>query len=432
MPQNPAIPAENAKNKPKRTKKAAFSALPYYKAALAIVFQNPRLAAWKIAGDVVSRLTQGLIALVVIASFGTAIAAVPQAFQSAAFITGITGTAFVLWLFSLSFNAFIHSGIYATLNHILKTPQPGATPSDTQPTDDSAQPTPSFFSSALERLDATLGLQIISWTGRSTLALLAATLVITLFSSFPLNAATLNGSATTATIWAFGIALYMVLTLIVRLTIELIAAPLFLDERSLSDAILHAADFVLEHPIELYRLFVSMLYITLIPMGVYFLLLMTQNAILMIAPPLAMLGLAIRIFADLFLFISLAAIAVIFYTAVFAFYGEQRAMWTTLDLDDFMHNPKNSTPGFLRGLFSPAKKTPSTPKTDFSDGASLATFIPSETPNIVKFDQVFEPDVLSHFAQVASADEDDDGNENDEISDQSNSSEDDKTPNPVE
>src|SRR5690554_6037993 len=118
MPQNPAIPAENAKNKPERTKKAAFSALPYYKAALAIVFQNPRLAAWKIAGDVVSRLTQGLIALVVIASFGTAIAAVPQAFQSAAFITGITGTAFVLWLFSLSFNAFIHSGIYATLNHI--------------------------------------------------------------------------------------------------------------------------------------------------------------------------------------------------------------------------------------------------------------------------------------------------------------------------
>lgn len=417
MPQTPVIPAENEKKQPASPPKPAFSALPYYKAALAIVFQNPRLAAWKIASDVFSRLAYGLIALVLIASFGTAIVTVPDAFQSAAFITGVTGTAFVLWLFGMFFNAFAHSGIYATLNHILKK-SPANTPSSEAPqSDNSPNPTPSFFSNALERLDAAFGLQVISWTGRFILALLAVTLAITLFSSFPLHAAALNGSAATATIWAFGLALYMVLALLVRLTIELIAAPLFLDERSLSDSILHAADFVLQYPIQLYRLFVSMLSITLIPMGVYFLLLMTQNAILMFAPPLAPVGLAIRLFADLFLFISLAVVAVIFYTAVFAFYGEQRAIWTTSDLDDFMHNPENSTPVFLRELFSPTKKAINATQSDFSESATLTTLTPSENPNIITFDQVFEPEVLSHFAPQPGEDEQHEDDNTDSLDD---------------
>lgn len=391
MPHFPVFRSEtfiqSAPTKPDSTKKTAFSALPYYKAALAILSRNPRLIVWKIASDVCARATSFLVAFITFTALGISIFTAPEILQRPAFITGLTGTAFVLWLISLFFSSFTHSGIYATLSNLL-------TPEISE--DASPPPRQSFFSLALERLDATLGLQILSLAARAILVFLAAALALTLISTFPLSAQS-TSSTQTSLVWAFGIALYMVFTLLMRLTIELIAAPLFLEKHSLSDAILHAADFVLEHPVQLYRIFIAMLSTMLIPMGVYFLLLMTQNAILMFAPPLAPLGLLIRFAADLFLFISLAAVAVIFYAATFAYYGEQRALWTTSHLEEFMDNPEKSAPGFLRALFRPANNTPPRPQSDFSEGATLTSLTPEESPNIVSFQQIFDAETLASF-----------------------------------
>ncbi|MBA2665299.1 MAG: hypothetical protein H0U74_23625 [Bradymonadaceae bacterium] len=303
--------------------KTKFTAWPYYKTAFAVLVKNPRLVVWKIGSGFFARVA-ALIALVSIAALFAAhldafahtgrssswLFELNAILRSPAFLLGSCGILFVVWLSALLVDALVMGGVFSTLASGLK--------------DGDDEPIP-FFERASRRLDGVIGLSLVSLGARAGLVLCAASVIVA--SALALGPG--GGLAELpllgrAALWALGLSIYAVLAVLVRLSVEVVAAPMFLEDESLTESVLKAAAFVTDHVFELYRIFVTMLAVLLIPMAIYWVVLMVQNA-LMLAPALDLLGLAIRLAGELFLFASLAGVGVLFYGAIFAFYSERRA-----------------------------------------------------------------------------------------------------------
>lgn len=126
-------------------------------------------------------------------------------------------------------------------------------------------------------------------------------------------------------VWAaalFGgmaLSLLAIFVVLVRFTVEITAPAMFLERRSLGDALVQSARFVLEHPVALYRVFVQAASALIPPLIVYYLAIFLQN-LAMQAPIFGPLALFARLAGEVLLLIGFAGFAMLTHYGFFMFW----------------------------------------------------------------------------------------------------------------
>src|SRR5690606_15055829 len=141
------------------------------------------------------------------------------------------------------------------------------------------------------RLDAVLGLCVLSQAAYGALAMLGASIVMAL-SRLPGSGEL--GVWAHAGLWAAGLAPFLLFVALVRFTLMLTAAPMFLGGRGLGDALLCAAEVVVARLLDVYRVFITYLGLLLVPLFVYWCLLMLHN-VLVLGEVLMPLAIVLRV-----------------------------------------------------------------------------------------------------------------------------------------
>lgn len=175
------------------------------------------------------------------------------------------------------------------------------------------------WSGAIASFPHAVGIRLLVRCSELTLlAMIAGTLAITAatagfvadWSGSPL----LAPSVTWALILTFGSAMAIVF----RLSAELVAAAVYLDDVSLGEGILRAAATVIRRPIYLYRLFIAAAAVLIPPLGVAWLAAIGHHVFVIDAPLLATL---LRLFAELAIVAGLVAFSVMMHATFFAYYA---------------------------------------------------------------------------------------------------------------
>jgi hypothetical protein len=236
---------------------------------------------------------------------------------SKAFIAGSVGTLGVVLMLGMCLDAFIRGGIWGTLAQ-------------------STQGSPvicwkTFFERGASRFPAMIGFKLISYLVWTFLFVLATTLFVSVVKVTTTGAFADASPLALGALWGMTGAIFLSTTVLFRLTLAATCAPLFLEGRSLAEAIVIAASFVLEHTLQLYRLFIVMLGCTLIPLGLYWFVLMLQNLAIWFDLLVSAAGL-LRLVADFVLLASISALSVLFYGALLAYYDDKASKGPRLEI----------------------------------------------------------------------------------------------------
>lgn len=371
-------------------------ALSYYRAAWQVVRRDPLLVLWKIWASlfwrgVVVGLAVGLVVLLVahfelhtLAATGESWGARLRALSGRPGVAvGLAGVLAVGWCAALLVDALVRGGIWGTYARGVR-----------------GEPVVAgrtFFEHTVARLDAALGLCVLSQAAYAGLAMLGVSIVVMLTR---LPAVSELGVWTKAGLWAAGLAPFLLFAALVRFTLMLTAAPVYLEGRDLGDALLCAAEVVVARLLDVYRVFITYLGLLLIPLFVYWSLLMLHN-VLVLAEVLVPLALALRFAGEVVLFSSIAALSVLMSGAMFAFYGEHRGL--TVVESTMSHENDTPGPGNQARRRSRRGGDPRRPdQSAFVAGVTLDDLLPTETPNVVDYDQVFAPDFIATLDGEAS------------------------------
>lgn len=177
-----------------------------------------------------------------------------------------------------------------------------------------------------------------------------------------------------AAIWAFVAALYVVAAGLVRLTTEMVAAPIFLEDRRLGPAILDAAATIAARPVLAYRVFVQSAAVLVAPLFLYWVALFGQQLSIG-TPGLSALGRLIVFLADIVLLAGFAAFAVMVQASFFAYHGWSSGLLVLTQSED-----------------EPRKRRWRLRKKPIARPPTLDEMLPSEWPHVVDLDEILNAD----------------------------------------
>lgn len=401
-PETPlAVPGHQPAGAPVRPEEK-FDPKVYFRGAWHLVKQDPFIFAWKWLGDV-ARAVVSIGALVVLGvvlfvgltgaldtpagpfvGFDAFVADV----ASPQFVIGAAGLLFCAWLIGLTLDVLTLSGIWGTFAK-------GAR-------GESIQRFRTFFSSLTTRFPAVLSLRITALAAQSVVVLLGLMVLAGIW-----GATTGDGSFAEASIWVRSLLWATPLTLmagfaaLIRLTMEVAAAPLILERRSLGDAIATAAELVTRRFAEVYRLVIVAAGLLLVPLFFYWGVLIFHNLTLDM-PELAPLTGMLRLVGEVVLFVTTGAIAVMFYGALFLYYAVEMGMIDEIpDEKSKKSRPERATQRTSR------RGSPKPGRLKFDRHTTIEDLLPDEYPNVLSVDEVIGADRPTQSDFPGSADDND-------------------------
>lgn len=316
----------------KRKEKAErrFDAKPYFWAAWEVVKRDFSLLVFKVGADLVRSIAvvgaaafififlTGQVGLALEAEAGPLVGLIDFAerLQTPQFIVGIVGLIAIASVVGFTTEVTALSGIWGTFG-------------------DATRGRPvrfgrSFFEGVSRHFPAALGLRVCTVAAQATVALTGLSVIVALFS------------AATGTTWlaeqpplvrglfiAAPLTILSALALVVRLTLEIAAAPLIIDGRGLGASLLEAAKLVTRRFEPIYRLLLVAASLLLAPLLLYWGLLMVQNIGLIVPEVAPILGL-IRLVGDALMFAAMGVITVLFYGALFFYFADERGSFERL------------------------------------------------------------------------------------------------------
>jgi len=201
---------------------------------------------------------------------------------------------------------------------------------------------------------------------------LMATLVVTALSAYVVGFEAGNATGSEiiapALVWAAALTLFASFAVLVRLSVEMMPGPLFLEGASFGEAMLRAARIVTGAVIEVYRVFIQAAVVLLIALLIQFAAIMIQNIALEV-PGMAGIGAGIRFLGDLTAMLGTALFILVMQISFIGLYGIRRGVIEDLQGAD--------EPLFS---FSWASSRPAPP--------SLGDLMPESTPHIFELDSV--------------------------------------------
>ncbi|MFP4598165.1 MAG: hypothetical protein ACLFVJ_07935 [Persicimonas sp.] len=398
--------------------KSAFDPKAYYYAAWHVVKNDISLLVWKLAADFV----RSIVALGTLAFLGGVlavqfrsvlddapgpIAAVDNfaaSLASPGFLIGAAGVVFCAWLLGLMVEVLALSGIWGALAEGARGRR--------------IRPFRTFLANLTSRFPGVLALRITTMAAQLAMVLLGVSLVVAI--------ATMTGSASMAdasvwlkgVLWAAPLTLLAGLVALIRLTMEIAAAPLIIEGRTLGDSILQGAVLVTRKFAQIYRLLLVAATLLLIPLFLYWGVLIFSN-LTMNNPQLAPLVALMRLAGEAFLFASVGVLAVAFYAALFVYYAHQTGMIDTLpgnddndaiDSSDGNDEPSNRSDAVGRpahlGAGRGMPRGPKDSRIEFDEETTIEQLLPDEYPNIIPLEDVLG----GSDADEARTDEDDEPN----------------------
>lgn len=354
----------------------SFHALPFYKRSWNILRQDWLVFLWKFIADFVARSFGLALAFFVITLFTVDyqlfvslgqpplawIDRISDVLRSPAFLAGLVGVAFFATLLATALQSFVVGGIWGVLATGLR--------------GDAIARGRTFFATGLSKFPEVYSLFLVKLAVRAVTTLLVVSLLISAF-----YAATSGGLEYWAT-WQKVLLATATLSFLIswialtRLVLNVIGAPLIIDGLPLGEAILHGAAFVVENFWAMYRLFIFALALMLIPLGLYWVIIMFSNLSL-VWPILATPATLFTVFGELFLWVSVSFLGVLFHGAVFAFYRR--------DDDAFAAENKKDGEGgkIIRESNRPdegGEVVKNRASSLFRRGVTLEEFLPREAP----------------------------------------------------
>lgn len=361
----------------------------YFWGAWHLIKQDLFIFAWKLVADaaraVISVATLVVLGVVLFVGLTGALAApagpivgfelfiadlaTPQ------FVIGAVGLLFCSWLVGLTIDVLTLSGIWGTFAQ-------------------GARGKPirrfrTFFSSLSKRFPAVLSLRITTLAAQGIVGLLGLMVLVGVWGATTGDGTFAESSVwTRALLWATPLTLMAGFAALVRLTMEVAAAPLILERRSLGDAIATAAELVTRRFAQVYRLVIVAAGLLLVPLFFYWGVLIFQNLTLDM-PELAPLTGMLRLVGEVVLFVTTGAIAVMFYGALFLYYAVEMGM-----IDEIPKGNRNT--GKTRRLDRAARRgTPNPGRVPFDRHTTIEELLPDEYPNIMTVDEVIGADEQS-------------------------------------
>jgi hypothetical protein len=311
-----AGPAENGSTDESATPQAR----DYFRASLRIVGESPLLVAWKIVGDLVVGLLRPLavIWMLVLVGVGTqvgglesmtpgGIAAFVDRTNPAVLGSGVAGLAASFWLIGVTFDALISGGVFASLARGL----------DDRRVDGFGE----LLECVGEGFPKVFILRVVGGAAELTMGLLGITVAIAVtvpFMSYGgLETWSTTGKVVLIAVPAF---LFLSLGLLVRLTFQVAAAPLFVDDATVGEAIADGARFLVGRLAGVYRLLVFAASLLLAPLFAYWIWTLV-GSLWGLQSAYAPLFSAGRLVGQVLLYTATSLLAVLFYGAIFAYYA---------------------------------------------------------------------------------------------------------------
>jgi hypothetical protein len=369
-----ALPSASSPSGEEREK---FEPKAYFYGAWHLIKSDLFVFLWKLGADLVraglSIATIAMIAVVMMTGVASSMSAPKgpifgletfvQKLATPAYIIGVAGVLFCAWLIGIMIDVLVLSGVWGML----------ATGARGEPIERFR----TFFANVTTHLPEVLSLRITTLAAQAIVVLLGLTAVVSI------TVATTGGSGfSDASIWARGLMWAVPLTLLaglsvlIRLTMELAAAPMMLEGRSLGDSILTAAKLVTQRFSEIYRLLVVAASLLLVPLFLLWGVLIFGSLTMDVAA-LAPINALIRLGSEAVLFAATGAIAILFYGAVFLYYAHEMAMIDGMPgQDDDIGTSANQD------------RSDSSGRVDFDEDTTLDELLPDEYPNIIALDDV--------------------------------------------
>ncbi|MGM0558547.1 MAG: hypothetical protein ACQEVA_19335 [Myxococcota bacterium] len=308
---------------PQERQDDGFVASRFYGAAWSIVRRDLLLVVWKLIGDFASSvlsLVLGVTAAMLL--FIAALAGLSDPTASGplvgimhfigrpGFAIGALGILGTIWMSSLAFDAIVTGGIWNVLAR-------GAR-------GESIRPFHTFFAGAFTRFPQVLGLRISSGAVQLTMVFLLGTVVFAILEATTgWGALQAASPLTKSLLWASSLTAFFALSALARLAIEIAAAPLFVGQHSLGEALLEGARLVGDRFLEVYRILIFAAALWLGPLVIYWVVLMGQN-LTMDQPGLSAAFTVVRLLAELLLFVATALISIHLYGAYFFYWAKER------------------------------------------------------------------------------------------------------------
>lgn len=279
-------------------------------------------------------------------------------------VIGVAGFLFTGWMILFAAEALASAGVWGTLADLVRGRE--------------VRPLTTAFGRATERFADAVVVRLFTTCATVMLvSVLAGSVFGAVMVAAEFGVTVGFPTVGTAAAWALIFTLVAASVALVRLTVELVAAPLFVEDQQLGEAMLRAAGAVLRRPVFVYRLFVMAAAVLIPPLFLYYIAIMFQNVALQFD---AMVGVAaiLRVAADFVMLGGFAAFMVALHSMFFAYYA-----WAVQALDDGWLAPETST-----------------------TAPSIADIVPSRYDNIVDVDDIlgdWPPDTLVDVSNMAQA-----------------------------
>jgi hypothetical protein len=291
----------------------------YFKLAWAMIRRDPWLVGWRLLADIVSAAARPatLLWLALITGGWTAqrISAGESEFQAAralleratqpSFILAAAGLLLVATLVGFFTDALVSGGIWSTLAKLTR--------------DDDVQPLSTFFGGLSDAFPRAAGLRLVAMLGEWIVVLLGGVVTVSLLKLYALPAGLAEASALVqAMIVSVPVFVFFVFAALVRFAFMTAAAPLFVDDVTVGEAVARGARFVIDHLSGVYRLFVFAAGLFLIPLiGLW-----AISTIQAFAGSTASTAIVpLRIVAQGIVYLTVSILTVYFEAALFAFYA---------------------------------------------------------------------------------------------------------------
>lgn len=386
------------------SRRESFDGKPYFWAAWDVLKQDVFLIVFKFAADLLRGATVlgavAFLAAILAFQFGGALeadagpvaglTALAERLASPAAIIGTVGLLFCAGLVALMIEVLVLSGVWNAFAR-------GAC-------GENVRPLRTFFSGLSRHFPGVLGLRVCTIAAQITVGLLAVTVLVSIHSATTGAGAFADTSVwMRGFLWAAPLTLTGALALLVRLTMEVAAAPLVLARKPLGASILEAAGLVTRRFVPIYRLLIVAATLMLVPLVLYWGLAMLQNVGLVIPQLAPLLGL-LRLAGDVMLYVSAGLVALLFYGALFFFYARHRGL-----IDELPGGRGDSEEGESAGhrLAHLKRSTDAAAQRGrgLEPGASLEDLLPEEYANIIALDDVL-PGAVERAEQSADATDD--------------------------
>lgn len=351
---------------------ASPQARDYFRASVRIVGESPLLAAWKIVGDLVSGLLRPLALVWVLALAGVAtqfgglesftpgdITAFVDRMNPAVVGSGAAGLAATFWLVGITVDALVSGGVFASLARGLE--------------DRRVEGISELLECVGEGFPKVFVLRVVGGAAEITLGLLGITVAIAVATPFMSYGGVETWSTTgKVTLIATPAFLFLSLGLLVRLTFQVAAAPLFVDDATVGEAIADGARFLVDRLAGVYRLLVFAASLLLAPLFAYWIWTMV-GSLWGLQSAYAPLFSAGRLVGQVVLYTATSLLAVLFYGAIFAYYAARTG------------GPEVPISGAQNGSADPTVSEQTSP---YDESTRLADLLPDQSDQIVDFSEI--------------------------------------------